>query len=78
MGLFNISEITKKTTLNLDAELMKLIKLKALELNITQTELITLYLKNGLINNNKIVKVSTERKYKHYLGRFTKKKQLLS
>lgn len=76
--MFNISEITKKTTLNLDAELMKLIKLKALELNITQTELITLYLKNGLINNNKIVKVSTERKYKHYLGRFTKKKQLLS
>ena len=36
MGLFNITEITKKTTLNLTTVLMKLIKLKELELNITK------------------------------------------
>lgn len=56
----------QKTTLNLDKDLMKLLKLKALELDLTQTELITLYLKYGLSNHNRIKKIITEKNYNRY------------
>lgn len=52
-----------KTTLNLDKELMKLIKLKALNSNMTITELVTLYLKYGLVNHITIKKGVTEKRY---------------
>lgn len=55
-----------KTTLNIDSELLKFIKLKALELDITITDLITLYLKYGLSNHMKIKKQSTEMQYNRY------------
>lgn len=60
----------KKTTLNLDNELMKFIKLKALDLDITITDLITLYLKYGLIHHNKIKNLTTERDYQRKLKRW--------
>lgn len=39
----------KTTSFKLDSELLKQIKLKAIEKEITQTELITRYLKQGLL-----------------------------
>ena len=53
-----------KTTLNIDSELLKFIKLKALELDITITDLITLYLKYGLSNHMKIKKPSCRSTFK--------------
>lgn len=64
---------TQKTTINIDKELLKLVKLKALELDITQTELITLYLKNGLSNHMKITKQATELQYNRYVKKHQKR-----
>ena len=55
-----------KTTLNIDKELLRFIKLKAIDLDITQTELITLYLKQGLINKQPISKTILEKRYSRY------------
>lgn len=52
-----------KTTLNLDSDLMKLIKYEALEQDMTITDLVTLYLKYGLTNNRLIKKGITEKKF---------------
>ena len=64
---------TQKTTINIDKELLKLVKLKALDLNITQTELITLYLKYGLTNHIKIKAGFTEKNYIRYKKKHQKK-----
>lgn len=64
---------TQKTTLNLDKDLYKLIKLKALDNNITIAELITLYLKNGLSNHMKITKQATELQYNRYVKKHQKR-----
>ncbi|MBR0473354.1 MAG: hypothetical protein IJI98_11755 [Methanosphaera sp.] len=40
--------VTKKTSFKLDSELLKQIKIRATEKEITQSELVTKYLKNGL------------------------------
>ena len=56
-----------KTTLNLDSDLMKLLKLKALSKDITLTELVELYLKNGLTTDIKIKKGVTEKSYIRYV-----------
>lgn len=63
----------KKTTINIDEELLRLIKIKALDLNITQTELITLYLKYGLTNHMQIKKQLTEKNYIRYKKKHQKK-----
>lgn len=52
-----------KTTINLDDDLLKLVKLKAIDNDTTMTDLISLYLKNGLINHNKLKKLQIERQY---------------
>ena len=41
---------TTKTTLNIDTEVMKTIKLIAVNKNKTQTEIVNKYLKQGIIN----------------------------
>ena len=43
--------VKKSTSFNLDKELLRQIKLKAFEKDITQTELITSYLIQGLKND---------------------------
>ena len=58
-----------KTTINLDDELLKLVKLKAIDNDVTMTELITNYLKYGLTNHNKIVKLKLNRDYDKYKKR---------
>lgn len=63
----------KKTTININKELLRLIKIKALDLNITQTELITLYLKYGLTNHMQIKKPLTEKNYIRYKKKHQKK-----
>lgn len=40
--------VTKTTSFKLDSELLKQIKIRATEKEITQSELVTIYLKNGL------------------------------
>ena len=55
-----------KTTINLDDDLLKLVKLKAIDKDITMTELITSYLKYGLTNDNKIIKLRLNRDYDRY------------
>lgn len=64
----------QKTTINIDVDLLKAIKLKALDLDITQTELITLYFKYGLVNHNKIKTKFTDKLYKKYLSKINFKK----
>ena len=44
--------VLKVTSFKLDSELLKQIKIKATEKEITQSELITEYLKKGLENDN--------------------------
>lgn len=61
-----------KTTLNLDKELMKLIKLQALEQDITITDLVTLYLKYGLTNHIRIKKGVTEKQYQRKIRKIIK------
>jgi hypothetical protein len=50
---------TVKTTLNIDSEIMKSIKLIAVNKNKTQTEIINKYLKQGIINETEINKNDT-------------------
>jgi hypothetical protein len=50
---------TVKTTLNIDSEIMKCIKLIALNKNKTQTEIVNKLLKQGIINETKINKEDT-------------------
>ena len=45
---------TVKTTLNIDSEIMKTIKLIAVNKNKTQTEVVTKYLKQGILNETGI------------------------
>lgn len=40
--------VTKTTSFKLDSELLKQIKIRATEKDLTQSELVTIYLKNGL------------------------------
>lgn len=61
-----------KTTLNLDKELMKLIKLQALEQDITITDLVTLYLKYGIANHIRIKKGVTEKQYQRKIRKISK------
>ena len=61
-----------KTTLNLDKELMKLIKLQALEQDITITDLVTLYLKYGIANHIRIKKGVTEKQYQRKIRKINK------
>lgn len=51
-----------KTTINIDDELLKAVKIKAIDNEMTMTDLITLYLKFGLTNH--INKKSVEFRYK--------------
>lgn len=44
--------VIKTTSFKLDSELIKQIKIKAIEKGITQSELIEIYLKQGLNNDN--------------------------
>lgn len=55
-----------KTTINLDDELLKLVKVKAIDNDITMTELITKYLKYGLTNHNKIANLKLNKDYERY------------
>jgi len=55
-GVFEIMETKVKTTLNLDKEIIRNIKLVALNRDKTQTEVITQYLKQGLMNEKEINK----------------------
>lgn len=61
-----------KTTINLDDDLLKLVKLKALDKDITMTELITKYIKYGLTNDNKIVKLKLNKDYDRYKRKLNK------
>jgi tRNA 2-selenouridine synthase SelU len=45
---------TVKTTLNIDSEVMKTIKLIAVNNNKTQTEVVNKYLKQGILNEKEI------------------------
>ena len=65
---------TKKTTINLDAELIKQLKLKALKSDMTLTDLLTLYLKNGLANHNKLKSGIVEKNYNRYVKIQNRKK----
>lgn len=56
----------QKTTINIDKDLLKFIKIKAVDLDITITDLITLYFKYGLINHKKINKRATNMQYNKY------------
>ena len=55
-----------KTTINLNDDLLKLVKLKAIDKDITMTDLITSYLKYGLTNDNKIINLRLNRDYDRY------------
>ena len=61
-----------KTTINLDDDLLKLVKLKAIDNDITMTDLITSYLKYGLTNHNKISKLKLNKDYARYKKRLNK------
>lgn len=61
-----------KTTINLDDDLLKLIKLKALDLDMTMTDLISLYLKNGLVKHNTIKKIPIEKQYNRKIKKLNK------
>lgn len=56
----------QKTTINIEKDLLRLVKKKAIDLDLTQTELITLYLKYGLSNHMKIKTGLTEKQYTRY------------
>jgi len=45
---------TIKTTLNIDSEIMKTIKLIAVNKNKTQTEIVNKYLKQGILNETEL------------------------
>lgn len=61
-----------KTTINIDDDLLKLVKLKAIDNDITMTDLITSYLKYGLTNHNKISKIKLNKEYTRYKKRLNK------
>lgn len=61
-----------KTTINLDDDLLKLVKLKAIDNNITMTDLITSYLKYGLTNHNKISNLKLNKDYTRYKRKLNK------
>lgn len=47
--------VIKVTSFKIEEDIIKQIKIKAIEKDITQTELITEYLKQGLINDGVII-----------------------
>ena len=62
----------QKTTFNIEKDLLQLLKKKAIDSDLTQTELITLYLKYGLSNHMKIKTRLTEKQYTRYKKRHLK------
>lgn len=62
-----------KTTINIDDDLLKMVKLKAVDDDVTITELITVYFKYGLTNHNRISKFRLEKDYNRYKKRFNNK-----
>ncbi|MDR1721814.1 MAG: hypothetical protein LBR24_02060 [Methanobrevibacter sp.] len=57
-----------RTTLNIDSELMKTIKLIAVNQNKTQTEVVNYYLKKGIITENENIEKETLKERINRLG----------
>ena len=61
-----------KTTINIDSELLKIMKLKAIDKEITLTELMETYFKFGVVNDNRLKKPLTNKQYERIKKKYIK------